>query len=392
MYPPLPRRIATRIGAFLILTLIAACGQISLPGGGGSGQSIDPTKPVPVALLVPAGSGKATDALLARNLENAARMAVADLQSARIDLRVYQTGGNSAQAAAKTTEAINAGAKIIVGPLYGEAANAAGVAAAQANVNVLSFSNTRTIAGGNVFLLGSLFDSTAERLVGYATQQGISRYMIAHANDLQGELGSQAIVNAVRRNGGQIVGTEVYPLSQQDIIAQSPAIVAKAKAAGAQAIVLTANVGAELAILGTVLPEKGLSPADTKYIGLTRWNTDPAMLNIRGLEGGLFALPDRSSVGAFESRYRAAYGEAPHPLAGLAYDGIAAIGALVATGDKNALSAGSLTRRQGFQGTGGIFRFTRDGLNQRGLAVATIRNGQVSILSPAPRSFSGAGL
>jgi hypothetical protein len=96
-------------------------------------------------------------------------------------------------------------------------------------------------------------------------------------------------------------------------------------------------------------------------------------------------------TGVFEGRYAAAYGEAPHPLAGLAYDGIAAIGALVARGDANALSRANLTQGQGFQGTAGIFRLLPDGTNERGLAVAEVRNNQVVVLDPAPRSFGGAG-
>ncbi|MEP4552609.1 MAG: penicillin-binding protein activator, partial [Tateyamaria sp.] len=45
----------------------------------------------------------------------------------------------------------------------------------------------------------------------------------------------------------------------------------------------------------------------------------------------------------------------------------------------------------GFQGATGIFRLRADGTNERGLAVATVRNNQVNIISPAPRGFGGAG-
>ena len=37
------------------------------------------------------------------------------------------------------------------------------------------------------------------------------------------------------------------------------------------------------------------------------------------------------------------------------------------------------------------FRLRRDGTNERALAVATIRNNQVVVLDPAPRSFGGFG-
>jgi ABC-type branched-subunit amino acid transport system substrate-binding protein len=99
-------------------------------------------------------------------------------------------------------------------------------------------------------------------------------------------------------------------------------------------------------------------------------------------------MPDTTVSTQFDSRYAATFGGLPHPLAGLAYDGIAAIGALVAAGNRDALTARALTQPQGFQGTAGIFRLLPDGTNERGLAVAQIQNNQVVIVEPAPRSFA----
>ena len=46
---------------------------------------------------------------------------------------------------------------------------------------------------------------------------------------------------------------------------------------------------------------------------------------------------------------------------GLAYDGIAAIGALVKQGKSDALTSAALTQGAGFQGTGGVFRLLPNG-------------------------------
>lgn len=384
------RKSARLIALLLSMAALAACDGALPIIGGGSGPSIDTSRPVRVALLVPGGSGQATDALLARNFENAARMAAEDLGGGRVDLAVYNTAANPQVASTAAQKAVADGAKIIVGPLYSQAANAAGVAAAQRGVNVLSFSNTATIAGGNVYVMGNLYQSIATRLVSYASRQGVRSYYIARSNDLQGELGARAAQQAITAAGGQVVGIHSYPLSQQDVVVASGTIANEAQAAGADAVILTANVGAELAILGTTLPRRGLDPQQTRYIGLTRWSEASEMLSVPGLQGGLFALPDTARQRAFESRYRARYGQDPHPLAGLAYDAVAAIGALIATGDAQALTRSGLTRASGFQGTGGIFRFTADGLNHKGLSVATIENGTVRILDPAPTSFSNA--
>lgn len=394
MFARLPsrRKAVTRLFALFTLGWIAACVPVGIgQTAGPDGPATTPGAAVQVALLVPSGSGDPTDDLLARNLENAARLAIADLNGVQIDLRVYSTAANPAQAATVAVAAVNDGAQIILGPLYAEDANAAGVAVAASGVNVLSFSNNPTIAGGNVFVLGPTFRNTADRLVQYGMRQGVQSYMIVHAEDLQGTVGRDAIASAVRNNGAQVAGIQSYPLSQQAIVGAAPRIASATLAAGADAVFLTAGVNADLPILATALPEAGLATAATRYFGLTRWNATPQALSLPGLQGGLFALPDQQLSTLFESRYAAAYGETPHPLAGLAYDGIAAIGALVARGDSNALSRNSLTQGQGFQGTSGIFRLLSDGTNERGLAVAEVRNNQVTILEPAPRSFGGAG-
>jgi len=383
------RKFAARLFAVMSLLWLAACDGLPTISQPGAGPTVDTSRPVQVALLVPGGTGAGSDQLLAQNLENAARLAVADLNGAEIDLRVYNTGSDPAQAAQVATLAVNDGAKIILGPLFADAANAAGVAVAGRNVNVLAFSNNPTIAGGNVIVLGNTFGNTANRLVNYASRSGLSRIAVVHAEDLQGQVGRDAIVSAIQTNGAQLAGVASYPLSQQGILDSTSSIAATVNQGGADAVFLTAGVNADLPILATTLPEAGINPANTKYIGLTRWNAAPQALALPGLQGGIFALPDTGLAANFDARYSSTYGSPPHPLAGLAYDGVAAIGALVASGNSGALSRNALTTRQGFQGTSGIFRLLPNGLNEKGLAVATVRDGSVVILESAPRSFGG---
>ena len=139
------------------------------------------------------------------------------------------------------------------------------------------------------------------------------------------------------------------------------------------------------------MSEAGLDPATTRYIGLTRWDIPQATLSLPGVQSGWFALPDPALFQQFQSRYATAYGEPPHPIAGLAYDGIAAVGALMKRGGEGGLSSAALSQGAGFVGVNGIFRLLPDGTNERGLAVAEIQNAQMVIVSPAPRAFGGAG-
>lgn len=380
------RKTALTLMAIAAAALLAAC---DTGGIGGGGPTINTSKPVPVALLVPLGSTQSGDAVLAQSLENAARMAIADLEGVQIDLKVYDTAGSPATAAAVATEAVNDGARIILGPVYAEAANAVGLAVRSRNINVLSFSNNASVAGGNLFVMGPTFNNTASRLTRYAASQGKGNMLIVHSNDVAGQMGRDAIRQGAKGSGVSLVGDVAYERSQQGVIAQVSPIRDKVRNAGVDSLFLTSTTAGALPLLTQLLPEAGVDPATTQYIGLTRWDIPAQTLGLPGVQGGWFALPDPGVAQRFRSRYQTAYGAAPHPIGGLAYDGIAAIGALVGAGKTDALTGAALTQAAGFQGVAGIFRLRADGTNERGLAVATIQNKQVVVIDPAPTSFAG---
>ncbi|NBE06652.1 penicillin-binding protein activator [Paragemmobacter ruber] len=353
------------------------------------GTTVPQGNAVPVALLVPSGSGQASDQLLARSIENAARLAISDLGGVQIDLRVYPTSGQPAQASAAAQRAVAEGATVILGPVFAEEANAAGVAVAAAGVNVLSLSNNPAIAGANVFVLGPTFDNTARRLASYAVRNGQSNIMIVHDRNAQGEAGRAAIQQGVAAAGGSVVATGSYEFSQNGIVQAIPTIAAQAKSSGAQAVFLTADTAGALPLVTQLLSENGVNPTTVQYVGLTRWDIPAATLSLPGVQGGIFAMPDPALFAQYQARYQAAFGEQPHPVSAIAYDGIAAIGALAKQG--RGMDSASLTQGAGFVGVNGVFRLRSDGTNERGLAIARIQNNAVTLIDPAPRSFGGAG-
>jgi ABC-type branched-subunit amino acid transport system substrate-binding protein len=258
-------------------------------------------------------------------------------------------------------------------------------------VNVLSFSNNTDIAGGNVFVLGNTFDNVADRLVKYGVRNGKRRILMVAEDDTAGQVGARAIERAIRSNGATLAGTAVHPLSQSGIDAIVPNVTQAALSGNVDAVFLTANQGAVLPYLTDRLADAGVTSATVQMMGLTRWDQPSARLQLRGVQGGWFAIPDTTMKAQFDQRYRAAYGETPHELGSLAYDGVAAIAALVRAGNRNALTTSGLTQSAGFAGVSGAFRLKRDGTNERALSVATVRGGQVVVLDPAPRSFGGFG-
>ncbi len=194
----------------LSAVVLAAC-QPSV----GAGPAMDPGAPVAVALLVPSGSGQASDELLARSIENAARLAISDLGAVRIDLRVYPTAGP-----ARPSRRCGAKGR---GPRAPRSSSARSLPkrptppvspSPRPGVSVLSFSNNTAIAGGNVFVLGPTFDNTARRLATYAVRSSKPNIIIVHDQNAQGEAGRAAIQNG-GRGGGWVRGCGRGPMNSR---------------------------------------------------------------------------------------------------------------------------------------------------------------------------------
>lgn len=369
-----------------VAALVSAC-QMEFGGG----PQVNLNAPIPVALLVPYGSDDANNDVLATSLQNAAQLAVSDLNEIKIDLRIYKTAGTADGAAEAAKIAADEGAKIIVGPVFAQEAVAAGAAVSARNIPVLAFSNSTDIAGGNIFVLGHTFENTARRMLQYAASQGRRSVLVVHADNLVGQVGREAVRNAAADVGVTLAGTASFPFSQEGVVNAIPDIADLVKDTDADMLMFATDAAGALPILAELLPENGVSPTKIKYLGLTRWDIPTQTLSLKGLQGGWFALPDPSISGAFTDRYVTAYGQQPHPLAGIAYDAIAAIGALVKSGKGDVFSKANLTQSAGFAGVNGVFRLLADGTNERAMAVVEIENNQVKVIDPAPRSFGLAG-
>lgn len=387
------RKSCARLFAVAALFLLAACELPTLTGTSpatGSGPTIDPGQTVQVALLVPKSDPDPGFRRIAQGLENAARLALAET-AANIDLRVYDTAGVGSTAGAQARRAVDEGAVLILGPLRSESANAAAVAVAADNVNVLSFSNTTTIAGGNLFLLGDTFENTARRLVGYAAPRGTDRIAILHTSDVPGQWGRNAIQQAAVAGGAQVVASEGYELTTASLNAALSRLAPVFESGGANGLFLTDNWDAGLAVVLQLAPEQGIAPGTVRYVGLSRWDVRSDGFNLPGINGGLFARPSAAMQTGFAQRYNSAYNAEPHPLAALGFDAASVVAQVLATGRRDAFSATVLTRSSGFSGSLGPIRLRGDRTADRALEVATIRNRQVEILDPAPTSFRGGG-
>ncbi|MEO0999123.1 MAG: penicillin-binding protein activator [Pseudomonadota bacterium] len=393
----MPRHLG-RLAAAGLLLLAAACAP-QRPETPVSAASTAPEPvaevegPVRVALLVPLGSANETRAAIGRSLANAAQLAARDIAGAEVIVDVYATAGDPARGARVAGEALAAGADIFVGPLFGEVAQAVAPIAAQRGVQVLSFSTNPAIAGGNLFISGTTLESRAGRAIAHASTQGLTRIGILHPQDATGQAARAAVERVAPRTGASVVAVASYPRSTNGITEAAPGYVAALRDAGSQAVVMS-DGGSGLLFAASFLPINGLSPRQVQLIGLRDLDR-AAILADATLQGMWFPAPDPGPYETFRARYSGTYGEMPHPLASIAYDTVAAVGALARdarqSGDRTPFSRANLTQPQGFAGVTGVFRYMPNGQNERALAILAVNRGGVTLVAPAPRSFVRPG-
>ena len=367
------------------LALTACAG--STVGRSKPGPKVNATQTVKVAVLAPVTASNAGAASLGRALVNAAKLAERDLRrSTKIELMVFDTGGNAGRASAAASKAIAQGAKIILGPLFSANTKAVGAVAAARDVKVIAFSTDSAVAGDPVYLSGFLPEMEARRVIGYARSRGIRATGIFYP---QSPLGEVALRGARHAAGSNLVATTSFDRTAEGIVNGARTFADQVRSSGAVGL-LVADSGRGLIFAVDQLGENGLTGEQYRYLGLGGWNSRATLSSIK-LRNAWFPAPDPSAMQRFVSRYSSRYGTVPPPLAVLGYDAVLIVGQLLqdaaASGSNQPFSTAALTRGQGFRGAVGAIRFTRSGLGQRGMAILEVGDSEFDVVDPAPRSF-----
>jgi len=348
---------------------------------------VDTTGKIDVALLVPL-SGPPELARLGRDLLDAAQLAVVELGDDKIVLTPKDTRGTAAGADAAARRAIAEGAKLIVGPLTQGEIAAVQPLAQQAGINILAFSNTAKVAGGNVFVLGFLPQQEAKRIAQYAESTGLSQLAVLAPSSDYGELTADAFKTAGESVGATVAPVEYYAANGSDLHA-----VVKHEAANGKfsftALFLPEPDQNRLRATAASLPAEGIDPTKVRLLGTSRWDAPNLGLEA-ALIGGWYAAPPPEARANFIQHFVEAYGHTPQRLATLAYDAVGVAAVLERSPGAN-FSTQALENPSGFAGADGIFRLLPDGTAERGLAVLQVEHDGTTTVSPAPESFEGTG-
>jgi branched-chain amino acid transport system substrate-binding protein len=414
-------RFAASLAAFAMTLALAACGggEPIVPAPAAAPQfHPQPPPPAPISAVPVSPPGTAKVALLLPMSGPVAALGKAMLQAAQLALfttsnehltLIPRDTAAPAGAAPAARSAIGDGAQLILGPLLAADVAAVGPVAAAANVNVIGFSTATELAGGNVFLMGFLPRQEIAREVAFARRRGLQRFAALAPNSPYGHLMTNALREAVETSGGTVARVEYFtPQNGEDLTAAIGRLLQTATDAPATApssgapppppaaasrppnidfdALLLPEGGAQLKDIAGRLQAAGLDPAKVRLLGSGLWD-DPSIAGDAALYGGWFAASPPAARQAFESRFEATYGGAPPRLASLAFDAAALAAVLAESGDREPFSRDAIMNPRGFSGVDGLFRFTPQGLVQRGLAVVEIGALGNTVVSPAPTTF-----
>ena len=411
-------RFVSPIAALMLLLALVACMRgpmvaapagppqppVTGPGGPPPGGPPPPGAggPVKVAVLLPLSGANAE---LGKAMLEAAQMALFTTGNDRLTLVPRDTTGTPDGAAGAARAALADGAQLILGPLLAAEVDAVKPVAGEAKINVIAFSTATQLAGDNVFLMGFLPRQEVVREAAFARESGVSRFAVLAPNSEYGRLMTDALRETAGQAGGTVVKAESFDPRSGDA---SPAIQRLAGNTASAApgtspepdaapapgptqrvsfdALLLPEGGDQLKQIARRLKTAGIGSPQVRLLGSGLWD-DASVSSEPALVGGWFAASPPDARREFQSRFQSTYGHAPPRLASLAFDAAALAAVLAKAGGPAPFSHDAILNPSGFTGVDGLFRFTPQGLVQRGLAVLEVQPQGPVVVSPAPRDF-----
>ena len=360
-----------------------------------------------VAVLLPFSADNSGARGEALRLLRAAELALFERAGGNLLMIPKDTQGTPEGARAAALAAAEDGADLIIGPLFGTSVAAAGDVARQAGIPVIAFTTDTTVAGDGIYLMSFPPEIEVRRVVEYAARQGVERFAYLGPQDRYGMAVYNALQDSAMTAGGYVASESFYtgdveamarasarltqgafePLTPDEALERRALDWMPDPDAPFQAVILPEG-GTRLRSLGPLLISQNVDPLVVRFLGTGLWN-DPELLREPALHGGWFAASDQAAREHFEQAYEEAYGSEPSRVASLAYDAMALAAHL--DGGERGFSAEAIEEPQGFVGADGLFRFHRDGMIERGLAIYEIRSRGLREIEPAPLTFEPQG-
>ncbi|MBL4858429.1 MAG: penicillin-binding protein activator [Erythrobacter sp.] len=371
--------------------VIMAAGAVLLSGcsiipKGGDAPTVGTPTPEPSATTLPQDENLHRVALLVplsgqngevgQSIANATTMAILDTEASNLRITTYDTA-EGPQAAAR--QAIADGSKLIIGPLLGSNVVSIRAEAAPANVPIISFSNDATVAGPGVFVMGHIPEQSIARSVEYARDNGADSFAILAPDGDYGVRADAALRSALSEYGGNLIASENYTRSNTSVVSAA----GRLKQRGGFDTILIADGGAN-----SIRGAEAVKSAGLRILGTERWSGDSALLRSSALRGALFSAVSDARYAGFVRSYQERFGGQPYRVATLGYDAVLlTLRAAREWRFGRPFPTDVLFQSGGFDGIDGPFLFQRNGVIQRSMEVRRVTNGDVEVVSAAPKGF-----
>lgn len=337
--------------------------------------------PARIAFLVPR-TAPGNGAAVAKQLRNAAELAIEDLGSNVMELVIKDTGGTPAGAITATEEAINEGSSVILGPVFSSSVTSARSVIPQSNRPLIGFSSDPTAAGPGGYLISFLPDQLIGKSIDFALSQGRRSFAAIVPSGAYGSLVERKIRSSLQTQGGTLLGITKYQYNNDSVQTAISDLVDAAKQAD---VIFIPDGGNSPVVIARQLKRAGVDLSQKLLMGTGQWRN--SNLSAPDLQGAIFADMDQTRFEVFKQRYSQRFGSEPTVNAALGYDAVLLVGGLLREKPGRQITRTEIERRQGFIGASGVFRFLADGRNERGLAIFRVENGQAVTIQPSPSSF-----
>lgn len=372
---------------------------------------------IKVALFLPM-SGKNRD--LGQALYNSAILSLFDNDlNHNLELFVFDSKDTPSDASQTFMQIINSDIKIVIGPVYSTMVEAIKKNVLRNEMQIIALSNNQELSGNinnssAVFVAGISPEQQIDKIVSYAIDQNKGNFAVMSPSNSYGISMAKLLKNTVESRDGRVIKSELYATSSdQDLrksvkkIIESFTVPSKLAEGGGNKldknfrikesdkifvdVVLVPESGKTLSKITSLFREMQIAERPIKVAGIGQLD-DVAFLNDKNYKDLLFAAPNHQRFEKFEKGYFQIYNKFPPRISSIAYDSVAAIAQISNKAKDNKITLKDFLEyrndeKLGFDGIDGRFRFLKNGLVQRNLAILSISENDFEQLEEPTQIF-----
>ena len=372
---------------------------------------------VRVGLLLPLSGPRSS---VGQTLLDAALLAVFDVANENFVLVPIDTKGSPDGAEIAAQEAVAAGVELVIGPVFSESVQRAAPTILDAGLNMIAFSNDRSVAQPGVFLSGLLPETQIDRVVRFASSRGLRKIAALVPPGPFGASVVKTLQLAAMATGMEVIRIREYGNTPEKIAAAIRSIsdyddrrnallklredLEGREDEGSRSALerldiletlgptpfdalLVAASGNDLINAAAQLGNYDIDTKRTRILGTSAWAIESTGRE-PSLVGAWFATPPLDVASEFSIKFRDMFEATPPAIGSSAYD-LVALAAILGSRDGGPnYDRNTLTSEAGFVGVSGLFRFKPSGLVERGLEVREVQPRGSRVLHPARGQFN----